>query len=273
MYKYKFAIILPSFDPYKDLFDIFINQFLKCWPDCPYPLVISNMFFDYTTSNESIIVLHNGDHKEFRYRELKAMDYINAKYYLCCEDDRIFTKRVNNKDVEKILDFMEKNDVKYFRTHSSIRKKKPVDQYKGYEHFYHIRNDEPYGICGSSSIFRDDYLRELIENTENEYIYENELLEESYLSKQLYVNNAATDDRNVFHIVHCIEKQKWLRDSKKVIESLGYDLSNNKRDCEGFFQNMLSKTKSFIGIKMPLKYRYKLKKIITKIGIKFITKY
>lgn len=269
--KYRLAIYLAAYDPYKDLFDIFIEQFKRCWPDCPYPLIISNMFFEYEGDN--IIVIHNGDEKRAVIRKNRALDAVDADYYLGMEEDRIFTKKVDTKEIERILDFMDKESIDYYRCNSSVFKKKPRDQFPGYDHIYHIQSSEPYGVCGSTVIMSKklhDYRR--ANNLDDGYAWEKKALENAFHSTEKWVPNYATDDRNLFGIVHCVEKQKWIASSRKVFIRMGYDIRLENRKIQTSSEAIYMYIKD-LGKRVPIRYRHAIKAFAKKIGFKFVTDY
>ena len=37
------AILVPSFDGYRDVWEPFFRCFFKFWPDCPYPVVLGSI--------------------------------------------------------------------------------------------------------------------------------------------------------------------------------------------------------------------------------------
>lgn len=269
---YRLVIYLAAYDPYKDIFDIFISQFKKNWPDCPYPLVISNMYFEYKDDNENIIVIHNGDEKSPVVRKNRVIQEFDADYYLGMEEDRIICGKVDTCEIEKILDFMDKESIEYYRCNSSIFKKKKKDKFDDYEHKYHIPAKEPYGICGSTVIMSKklhEYRRK--NNLDNGYYWENYNLEKAYYAKTKWVKGAATDDRNLFHIVHCIEKQKWIAKAKKRIQKEGYEIDTS-REVQGMGETIYANLKD-CGKRIPIKYRHGIKQIAKKLGFEFVTDY
>ena len=268
---YRLAIYLAAYDPYKDLFDIFIEQFHKCWPDCPYPLVISNMYFDYEWENT--IVIHNGDEKRSVIRRNRALDAVDADYYLGMEEDRIFTKKVNTEEIERILDFMDSESIDYYRCNTSIFKKKKKDRFVGYDHIFHIPAKEPYGICGSTVIMSKklhDYRR--ANKLDDGYVWERDALEKAFCATQKWVDGAATDDRNLFGIVHCVEKQKWIASSRREFVKMGYDIQSDVRKVQTFPETLYMHLKD-LGKRVPIQYRHTIKAIAKKLGFKFVTDY
>lgn len=266
---YRLAIYLAAYDPYKDLFDIFIDQFHKCWPDCPYPLIISNMNFEYEWENT--IVIHNGDEKDPVIRKNRAIEFVDADYYLGMEEDRIFTKKVNTKDIEQILDFMDDEGIGYYRCNSSIFKKRKKDKFAGYDHIYHIPSKEPYGICGSTVIMsKEMHLYRKHNKLDNGYVWERRALENAYHSNEKWVENAATDDRNLFGIVHCVEKQKWIASARNIFIKMGYEIKSEDRQVQSIRETIYMNLKLF-SKRIPIRYRYTIKKIAKKIGFKFVT--
>lgn len=268
---HRLALILAAYDPYKDIFDIFIKQFEKYWTNRPYPLVIANMYFDYDGNNTHVI--HCGDMKTPYFRKRIAIDSVDADYCLVLEEDRIFMDFVDTDEVEKILDFMDKHNIDYFRCQTSEFKKKKKNRIKNYEHFYRIPMKEPYGVCGSMVIWRKSYLEGLREeNLDNGYEWERYWLKQSYSSKEELVDsNFATDDRNVFNILHCIEKQKWIYDARKKLIKEGYEI-NNDRPVMGLKERFFFKLKNF-SKRLPISFRHSIKQFLKKLGFKFVTDY
>lgn len=266
---YRLAIFLAAYDPYKDIFDIFIEQFKKCWPDCPYPLVIANMFFEYKADN--VIVIHCGNEKNQEVRKQRALEAVDADYYLGMEEDRIFSDKIDTQEIEKILDFMDKENIEFYRCNASVFKKKKSDQYPGYTHAFHIPAKEPYGVCGSTVIMSKKlHEQRKKEGLENGYVWEKYQLKRAYYDTRKWVDGYATDDRNVFHIVHCVEKQKWITKSRRIFMKMGYDVGS--RDVQNVRESLLFNIKGACK-RIPIKYRYRIKKIVKKFGIKCVTDY
>lgn len=266
---YRLAIYLSAYDPYKDIFDIFIAQFKKCWPDCPYPLIISNMFFEY--EGENTIVIHCGNEKRQAVRKRQALNAVDADYYLGMEEDRIFSDKIDTQEVEKILDFMDKEKIGFFRCNASVIKKKKTDRYPGYEHYFHIPAKEPYGVCGSTVIMSKKLIEERnVQGLEDGYDWERYQLKRAYFDTRKWVDGYATDDRNLFHIVHCIEKQKWIAKSRRIFLEMGYDVGS--RDVQSAGETIMAYIKDMCK-RVPIQYRYAIKNIAKKLGFKFVTDY
>lgn len=268
---YRLAIYLAAYDPYKDLFDIFISQFDKCWPDCPYPLIISNMYFENERKNT--IVIHNGNIPDPVIRKNRALESIDADYYLGMEEDRIFNGMVDTKEVEKILDFMDKESIDYYRCNASIFPKRKKDKYVGYDHAFHIPMNEPYGVCGSTVIMSKqlhDYRKKT--GLDNGYKWEAFWLKKAGISSNKWIPKFATDNRNLFHIVHCVEKQKWIASSRRLFIKKGYEIDPNVRKVQGIKETIFMHLKQSSKL-LPAKSRIVIKKVATKMGFEFVTDY
>lgn len=272
-YDCRLALLLPAYDPYKDAFDIYMDLFMKNWPDCPYPFIVTNMNFQCDYPLKGFRLINCGDEKRYKVRLRKGLDAINAKYYLILEEDRMFTQKIDTCDIEEILNFMDEYDVKYYRMNPSFFKKKKRDRYGEKAHHYHVLAKEPYGRSGATSIWRADYIREFQEIYEDEYAAENTYLKESLCMSERYVKDCATDDRNVLHVLHCIEKSKWVKSSQKRLEKMGYDFSSTILATQSLKQYYIYEMKSFIGKCIPMRLRYRVKKILRKFGMKFSTDY
>ena len=202
---YRMIIFLVVYGPYKDIYEIFLKQFRKNWPDCPYPLIIGNQY--YPINEDNILTLDFDETLNGPQRLNKIINLIDADYYLGFEVDRLIMDKVDSSEVEKILDFMDSNNIKYFRCNASVIKKREKDKYTGYDHYYHIPAKEPYGVPGSTVIWSKQLRKEMIEKKlDSGYIWEAYQNKRAALSKEEWLENYATDDRNLFSILHCIEK-------------------------------------------------------------------
>lgn len=268
---YRMVIVLAAFDPYKDIFDIFIEQFKKNWPDCPYPLIISNMYFKCDLEN--VYVINCGDVKDPALRLKMAIDMFDADYYLGFEEDRIIMRPVNTKEVERILEFMDSENILYYRCNSSVYRKKKSDQYNGYEHCFHIPANEPYGVCGSTVIWSNRMMHILGDEFDyNGYKWESYQNERAATSHDKWLDYFATDNRNLFHILHCIEKQKWIAKSRRLLIKQGYDIPRRGREIQSFGETLMAYLKYCFKL-IPGKTRFYIKKLLKKVGFDFVTDY
>ncbi len=268
---YRFVIFLAAYDPYKDVFDIFIDQFYKNWPDCPYPLVIANMHFNYEGNN--VILINCGDMPSAADRMRVIMDKIDADYYLGMEEDRMITKPINSAEIEEILDFMDKEKIKYFRCDASKFKKRESDKFQNYEHYYHIPNNEPYGVCGSTSIWSRELLEEFGEKFSfNGYKWESYQNSRAGKDSNGWVDGCATCDSNLLGILHCIDKQKWISSSRKKLIKKGYKIDKKQRQVHSLKETIIFNLKNSF-MTMSSKNRHRIKNILKRFGFHFETEW
>ena len=270
---YRLAMLIAPYDPYKDVFDIFIKQFHKYWPDCPYPLVVSNMYFQFSAPNT--IVINCGDMKYPGDRNRKGREAVEADYYLFLEEDRIIMDKVNTSDIESIINFMDKENVDRFRYCASKSKKRDSDIFDGYEHFFHVRSQEPYGISGSNLIvskkWLDNHDRES-ETVSDPYKAEAEIVRKTSISNDLWVDNFATDNRNVLNLLHCVDKQKWILSSRNKLVRAGYGDFVGYRNTQSIREFLWFSIRC-LGNYIPLRFRYPMKKVLKRLGFKFTIDY
>lgn len=266
---YRFVIFLTAYDPYKDMFDIFIKQFKKNWPDCPYPLVIANMYFHYEDDN--VILINCGDMPSAADRMRVMMEKVDADYYLGMEEDRIIMNPVDTSEIEKILAFMDKEKLGYYRCNGSRFKKREADRYQGYEHYYHILKDEPYGVCGSTSIWSRKLLDEFGTKFDFDgYQWESFQNARAGRAGKGWVEGYATDDRNLLSILHCVEKQKWIASARRRLIKEGYDIDRQGRQVHSWKETIICNLKNaFMGVSGSK--RHKIKRILKKFGFHFET--
>ena len=268
---FRMVIYLVYYGPYDDMFEIFLKQYKKNWADCPYPLVIANPKY-HPNPEENIITLDVPENAKGIERKNIILDTINADYYLGFEVDRVIMHPVDNTEIEKILDFMDENRIRYFRCNPSFFKKKENDKFSGFEHYYHIPAKEPYGVCGSTIIWSKELLDERRGSSiEGGYDWESYHLKRAASTKDKWIDGFATDDRNVFHILHCIEKQEWIRKSKRILEKEGYNFDESRK-AQTISKTIEANLKG-ASKRIPGRIRFVIKKGLTRLGFKFTTKY
>ena len=181
---------------------------------------------------------------------------------------------IRQKEIQASENFENENDqldINNIIPEFRLITKKENDRFAGYEHYYHINANEPYGVCGSTVIWRKDFLEQKeLQGLANGYKWEAYQNKRAATSTEKWVENYATDDRNLFGILHCIEKQKWIYKSKHILEKAGYKIEG--RPTQTILETIISNMKDF-SKRLSGRTRHRIKSLLMKIGFHFETEY
>ena len=77
--KEKFAILIPPWDEYSDLWEPFFNLFFRFWPDCPFKVYLPTYKPDISILRVKIILLKD-NYISWSDLLIKTLSYINEPY-------------------------------------------------------------------------------------------------------------------------------------------------------------------------------------------------
>jgi hypothetical protein len=166
--KNRTALLVISCDAYSDLWPIFIRQFEKHWPDCPFDKYISTNFLSAESASFTDIPI--GDDITWSNGLRKALDVLKDHYefVLVTLEDLILVEKVENQTFNRIVKGFHKMDGNYIKF---IRKPRPVK----------MIDNESFGIIPPKSLYRPtcvyalwriETLVSLLRNKENAWEFE-----------------------------------------------------------------------------------------------------
>lgn len=260
MEKERLTIFIDSFDGYSDLWNIYFKIFNHYWSDCKYRevLVTNNLIPNY----KNVDIINIGNETNWIDRTLKALEKIDTKYVLFSLEDYFLGKKVINKDIDNILDFMDNEKINIYKLYpwpSTSHKFKKNSSYLG----GYTKNDA-YAINGALGIFRTEYLIELIKNCEGakssfdfEYYYVNN---ENNVNDAIDFSKICYDKRDLLGYHNGVIRGKWLRKTIKFYKKEGIDIDFSHREVMSLSQTLWYEIRS----KNPKIIRKILRKIFKK---------
>lgn len=265
-----YAILLPEPDSYKDIVLLWARCFHTYWPDCPAKVYWTNE--EETIDDDRIIPVHYGagNPTAFCGRLLKGIEAAGTEYVLVWVADYLPSIRITNDEVETVLNYMKRKQMRYCK----MAKSSPIQQMsKDYEnpYFYHMDADRPYNISVTFCFFEASYLIELIQdpNWSAWQLEQHGLI----LSSQSKNTKCCYFDRDIGRTVHLVRKGKLYPDACKVLQKCGIDLSSVHREILSQKDVIVDKIKGVISRKCPIKLRKTIKKIGKFFGFRFATDY
>lgn len=263
------TIILPEPDSYKDIVIIFERQLAKIWADCPYQIIWAN---EKEYLNSSIIKTLNcgtGNPTAFCGRIISGIKEAQTKYILIWVADMLPTKRIDSRDIEEVLLYMDVHGCNYCDLKKSSTKNMTKDSNTAY--FYKMRPTSPYNISTGFCIFNSKYLISLIKDSNwTGWQLENYGM---YLSSIGENNGCVYYDKNIGNMVHLMTKGKIIMSNKKKLLQNGVNLDGLNREQLSIKSQFLGWVKYKLGVACPVKIRKNMKKALSLIGIKFESQY
>lgn len=248
------------YDGYYDIWEDFLELKERFWKNCPYDFYIADNEKDlHYQKDYNVTVLHSGAGMEFSKKCKKILDSVEAEYYLLMLEDFFFTRTLNGAVLDRILDFMGKNNLEYYcmpmpEFYSGFRGTK--DTLRNFE-----INSE-YTVCCQPCIFKRDFFINCIgEGNYNAWVFEGIYCKSRYAHSREFLNKCKLDLSNPLGLRHGILKTKRIPVTVEYLNSIGYKMKSNRTllsNQEYILYCMKGKIKSLL----PLRLQRIIKKTI-----------
>lgn len=264
-----FAIVILSFDGYSDLWEYFFKFFNMYWPDCPYKLYLVTNNKDVDFNN--VIVIKTGDEISWSNRTRIALSKISAKYVLLLLEDYFIGKEVSNHDFNKIVAKILLNKYRYYRLNRNPPPRGRIDKSIN---AYEINENEEYGINLQPALWNKDFLINLLGNGNySAWEFEINQLKKTYVLSKKHMEGCYVDNSNVFIIYNGVLKGKWIPGTLKYYRNQGSVIDPGNRAVLKASEEWNHIVRTYIRNHIPYWARKVIKKLMTQIGVKFVTKY
>ncbi len=264
--KNRITILIPGHDDYIDIVNLYLWGKKKFWNDCPYDTIWTNCGSILNLEGCSIIC--NDANASFCSRLYNALRKIKTKYVLLNIEDFLYSKKINTKDVENLLDLMDKNKYNF----CALLPNKDMRGYKNGTNGIFISDyNKPYGLCLNIGIFNREYLLDLISDLSwTGWDLENKMLK---MANNNELNGCIYNNNDIFGIFHLIYKGKIVPKSKKSLELKGYDFHDISRPSMTRKEILNRTIIGGVGKICPKVFRKTIKKLLNKVGVSTVTKY
>lgn len=260
----RMAIVMVGYDGYDDIWVDFFNLYKKNWPNCPYKIYLVDNEKGYDMPG--LTVIHAGKGAEWSIKVQKALEILEEKYICLLLEDFYFGNLVDNNTVSEILDFMDSDNLKYYKLNSFSKIKTP--NYKDIDYLHVLPGNLEYAISLQPCIWEKNFLKEKVgEGNYNPWKFEvNQIIEGKNASTEP-MEGCVYDDRNILQICHGVVQGKYIPEAIRFFRKRGYELNQSRRGVLTFRANVMFKLKMF-GWPKPIKKM--LKAILKLFGVKFV---
>lgn len=262
------AFVVIGFDGYSDLWNDYFYLLNKFWSNRAYKFYLVNNTLE--KKYENVETINCGNDAEWSRKVQVALRKIKSKYVCLLLEDFFISDFVQNKDIENLVELMEKDDLRYCKLQNSSKIKS--EKYKKFDYIRKIPADLLYGVSLQPSIWRRDYLSELIglENY-NAWVFEYARVKESKNASKDFLVGCIYDERNILKIEHGVVQGKYLPTAIECFDSIGYKLNTKNRSVmskKEFKQLVLKRKGKEL---MPIWSHVIVKKIMNLFGMTFVS--
>lgn len=263
----RLTLYVSSPDSYADVFDVFLRAFRKYWKDCPYEFVLTTNTNSYSNGIKCICNYKKGD--TWTERTLAYLPQIESKYILLMCDDLIINRKVDNAQIEGVLDYMDNHKIRYCRL-----KPLPIgNAISEMPILNRVNKQMPYAVDLQMGIFKKDYLLELLGNGSlSAWDIENKINVEASKNKDESYEDIIGVNHAVISCVHGVYKGKWIHNAHSYIrkEYPNYQFSRPLLSFKYELKIMIVKNFNML---LSFRRRRKLKSLARILGFYFATKY
>lgn len=259
------AVVVASFDGYKDVWPAFVAAKKKNWPDCPYKTyMISN--FDFVDSIE-IEPICTGEEINWCDRMEKALKKIPEETFILLLEDYLIGNKVQTRIVQKYMDLFKKNQMKYLRLINI-----PKANCKSNSPVVPISDNMEYGINLQPAVWSKKYFMSLLQTTggkRSAWDFEVSLLKEAQKGENCLKEGCYTTETNLLNIHNGVLKGKWFPNEVKFFRERGIDINTDTRQILSNKEVLEYQVRLLLREMMSPSMRKILKRVLKKWGYKF----
>lgn len=265
----KLSIYISTFDGYSDLWDSFFTAFDKFFPDCPYNVYMTTNHKSYQRDNLKII--KTGQETTWMNRIKASIYQVDSEYILFMLEDYLIGKKVDTKEIEEIIDFMDNNAINYYRLQDIPRSQ---SNYKNINYLGKINSKQKYGINTICSIWKKEFLIEIINHAngvESAWDFEVYLCNRFNSLNKKYIPNCCVDKRDILAIKNGVYRGVWFKDTVKYFKKCGLDIDTKDRKIMSTMTQFKFNVKTYISNNMTIRQKDIIKSILRKCGLSFLS--
>lgn len=253
----RLEMIISSCNNYSDLWDLHVLHLNKYWAD---RTIKSTLVTDEETNRtfSNVDIFSAGSSLEMPQRIKKKLETASSEYVLITLDDYFITQKVNNKEINHLIEAMDKYGLDYIRMFPIPREKVPLDKKKK---LYWVDLSRNYAVNLYPGIWRKSFLEMTLKEPLNAWKYEVSL---TLIAKE---NNrkCAMSRGNEFVFLDVIRKGKLLSKASKYLRNNGMMIDREliskreetklnlmfwtKKNTPRFVQSFIKKIMSLFGMK------------------------
>lgn len=258
----KYAVVIISFDGYRDVWNTFFECYEKFWNDRSFNtyLVTNN----YVPQYNNVQVITTGDEKSWSFRVRTALNQIPEENVLVLLEDYFLCENVDDKKVNEIYREFINQELDYLRVIPI-----PFEYKHKQKGIYPLDDKFVYGVNLQAAFWKKTYLKKLL--FEDDFsAWEFEARQKSD-SRQKIQGRCATLNYVGLNYLNGVIQGKWYPQTIKQMKNLGIVIPTQKRKIIKHRKLFLMDLQNWMLHHIPRKIIKKCKPLFRKIGFKFVT--
>lgn len=233
------ALIILSCDGYSDLWKTFIDTFFDNWVDCPFNIyLLSNKI---KCDDERVKFLLSGEDLDWSSSLRKGIEQLEEKNLFFFLEDAFLCKKVDNEEFLKKYNFFVENELNYLRLRPAP---KPDIEYN--KEFGKLSKNSMYRVSLYSSFWNKAIFLKILKDGESAWEFEINGSKRSSSYDKFF-----STKKEFFHIIHGVERGKWINSSLKSLKNSGYTIESNR---ELLYKNSVNEFFNFVYVKLKHKF-------------------
>lgn len=269
--KKDFAIVIIGYDGYSFLWSDFFNLFNLNWPDCPYNIYLLTNEINFNYKNVKTIT--TSKKSEWSQKVRKAIDSIDEKYFLLLLEDFFISEKINNKEIEKMIHFIQQNNIVYAKLpYKGQFNKFKNKKFSNQKNYYMIYQDEYYCISLLPSIWEKNFLNEKIgEGNYRPWQFEIDRIEEAKKNTHIPFKNCVEITTNPFKILNGVVQGKFLPTTVNTLKRRGYYLHTDELGVLNWKKYYFLRLKTIGLLYIPQRLHKYIKSFLSIFNIQFVS--
>lgn len=261
------ALLVVSCDSYTNIAHTFfeLQERFMGWFDGPKYFVNETKPFEC----DNVTTIHVGPDKDWSAKVLSALEYIPEKYVLFMLEDYFIGKPVAEKTFKEAFQTLKEHSLKYYRI-TNIPKGKGKSKIAPY--LSDIQSNMRYGINLQAAFFLKDFLMEICSGVDRSaWAVETDLLKNVTSRYEYDLKDCVVDRRNIIDIHNGVIKGRWVKKTVAYFKKQGFNIDLGDRELLPGRTLLWFKIKSWVANVLPPSFVRKIKKVLRKIGFRFVS--
>jgi len=227
--KHDIGILVSSCDEYADLWDPFFQCFQKHWSDCELPIYL--MSNSKVFPNNIVKTLTTNHFKDWSSEMSQILDQYPHEYLLYIQDDYLFTGKVENVIINRLIDIMITYSAGYLRLYPHPGKRKSIQIY-GNNEILELVKGSPFVTSLQISLWHTQTFKNLLVSGETIWDFEKYSPSRTIkLKRNLYsvprIEEIANRVYAINYVCTAVRKGKWRKDAVEYCyqNNISIDLS------------------------------------------------
>lgn len=257
------TVMVVSYDGYSDIWPVFFSCMNKNWHDCPFDVrLVSNQ-----KQYEGVNMINVGPETCWTERVLSALQKIDTEYVLLLLEDYLIGSPVHTDKVINVMDFIRTNHGRYVRLTNIPRSK-----FNDKDSIFPIYEDEEYAVNLQAAIWKTEFLVESLSRySGNAWEFEIGFLRDAIQAEHKVMQGCFGLKSDPLYVHNGVLKGKWFRKEIKYFKKQGISVNWIERGRLSWVQELRFELALWIKDRMSYKWRKRIKCILKKLGMKFVS--